>query len=186
MNNLYAIPYTPPDEPPPIQQDFKLTRRIRWRPVLGTNGTFSVTAAALAARFPITNVVNFTWSQVELRGATNCDIYLNDALSAVSVTDSGVVGSHRARCALRTSPLNRKIYLVNGTEVLFSGTVVASATEAGQQLLDVVVTMLSTSLTLANPSEDSLNEDFFEDVSITSAPSLSSVVSRNAAPVRRR
>lgn len=144
---MYATPYIPNDDPPPIQNDWKLTRRIRWRPTLTPQNQFIIREIDVANHFPMTGIVNFSWVKIELRGATNSDITLTSAQDNVTVMDSGVVGSRRARVALKASLLNKAVHLPNGTGILFSGSVVASTTESSQALIDMVVTVLSNNFT---------------------------------------
>lgn len=166
---MYALSYIPNDDPPPIQQDWKITRRIRWRPPLDATGQFRLTEANIAAQFPATNIINFSWVKIELRGSTNSDISLTSALDGVTAIDSGVVGSRRARVGLRASLLNKAVHLVNGTNVLFNGRVNASASELGQYLVDMVITVLT-----ANPSLATDNSQDDYDLLPSPAPTVSS------------
>jgi len=170
---MYALAYIPNDDPPPMQQDWKITRRIRWRPALDAQGQFVLREADIAARFPATNIINFSWVKIELRGATNCDVSLTSALDGVTAIDSGVVGSRRARVGLKASLLNKAVHVVNGTNILFNGRVVSATSEPSQQLIDMVITVLTANPTLVT---DELYQDDIELVP-SPAPTISSAAS---------
>jgi hypothetical protein len=173
---MYALTYIPNDDPPPIQSDWKITRRIRWRPTLDAQGQFTLREADIAQRFPATNIINFSWVKIELRGATNCDISLTSSLDGVTATDSGVVGSRRARVGLRASLLNKAVHVVNGTNILFNGRVVAASSEPGQQLIDMVITVLTANPTLV--SDNFLQDDLeFVPSPVPTVSSATSLVS---------
>lgn len=176
---MYAMPYIPNDDPPPIQNDWKLTRRIRWRPVLTPQNQFIIREADIANHFPMTGIVNFSWVKIELRGATNSDITLTSAQDNVTVMDSGVVGSRRARVGLKASLLNKAVHPPNGTTILFSGSVASATTETFQTLIDMVVTVLTNNFTFSG--DNNMADDY-----ITLPPESISSASSLANQFRRR